>query len=342
VPRRRPPSPPIKVTIRPPREPEVWGVNSEQLHLPTARDVAVTPKGLRRRDAFDALAGSLTTWQRLAADRLVQDLAELYGVAGSFGVGRTDPAYSKGAARLLSLRRMRAREELKDAFSRIGLADQVLLQALAEPIVLGRASCTWRDLVRRVTGETLPQPQAARVRSALENLRLAYGLGPRPALHPFGGDAPKQLVRRDPMLASESQVHEVRPDHTPRDREPRPPKDRGSVISGDDMDQAAGRYVLQRVLVFTQVSASAFGDKGKRSAPVSYARALAAYLMHVELGYGQQDCAGILPMTQQAVSEAVERIEELREEPALDTAIDILAEDIRRRFSAPPRAANDN
>ena len=119
------------------------------------------------------------------------------------------------------------------------------------------------------------------------------------------------------------------------------PQSRGPVISGGPELEAVGRYVLARVLTFTQISASAFADKTDRSRPISFARGLAAYLMHVELELDQVTCARVLPITRQAIGQAAEKIEELREDPAMDAAIEILAADVRRRFAG-RAAANDN
>ena len=252
-----------------------------------------------RNDAFSALSRSLTRHQRAAAERLVADLAELYGVAGSFGVSGSERIQGSPAHLLSTERKCEARRRLNRELAKLGAADRALLVALAEPIVFGTFEIGWRQLVKQLTGETNEAAQGARVRAALENLRLAYGLGEAPRLHPFDGPDPQPLIGTNPMpLSSAIEAHRVSPQILPPPTAAGPgSKGLGPVVSGTPEEQALGRYVLTKVLLFTQVSERQFRDKAEKSTGVSYARALAAYLLHVELEFDQVACARILPLT---------------------------------------------
>jgi hypothetical protein len=92
------------------------------------------------------------------------------------------------------------------------------------------------------------------------------------------------------------------------------------------------RIVVQRVLDFTRVAEADFwAPEGKPQACVAHARQLAAYLITVELELDHEHAALQLGVTRQAVSKMVAAIEERREDPALNVAIDILGADLRRR-----------
>jgi hypothetical protein len=70
--------------------------------------------------------------------------------------------------------RRRAGARIEGVLSLAGPASARLVGALCEPeVVLGQAA-DWRGVVRRETGETLPDAQGAILRMACENLAGAY------------------------------------------------------------------------------------------------------------------------------------------------------------------------
>ena len=78
-------------------------------------------------------------------------------------------------------RMLEAGRRVDAALASAGLGSARLLRAMLEPAVTGVAGLDWREAVVRETGEQNPHAQAAAVRGACENLRLAYGAPDRPA-----------------------------------------------------------------------------------------------------------------------------------------------------------------
>ena len=112
-------------------------------------------------------------------------------------------------------------------------------------------------------------------------------------------------------------------------------------MTGDPTLWAA---IVDRVLRFTRVSASAFAARGANSTDaVEHARMLADYLAAVEFDLGPAEVSRLNGRDKATVGVAINIIEDRRDDAALDAAIDAMATELRRRFPlTPPIAANDN
>ena len=71
-------------------------------------------------------------------------------------------------------RMLEAGRRVDAALAATGPRCALLLRALVEPAILAGRSLDWREAVARETAETNPHAQAARVRTACDNLMLAY------------------------------------------------------------------------------------------------------------------------------------------------------------------------
>ncbi len=165
--------------------PERWGVPAAALELAAHSDVAAVRDGrgrvshAHRTDVFERLheRGSLSEGQLAAVRRLERDMGLRAGLfrPPSDLVKVDAQARTEGA----SQRMLEAGARVETALGATGPRCALLLRALVEPAVLKGASVDWRDAVARETGEHNPHAQAARVRTACDNLMLAYLAGDR-------------------------------------------------------------------------------------------------------------------------------------------------------------------
>ena len=160
--------------------PDRWGVATEALALPAHREVAAVRDGrgrvahAHRSDVFERLheRGSLSDAQLAAVRRLEQDVGLRAGLfRPPADLVKVDAqARTEGATQ----RMLEAGRRVDAALAASGPRCALLLRALVEPGVLRGASVDWREVVARETGERNPHAQAARVRTACDNLMLAY------------------------------------------------------------------------------------------------------------------------------------------------------------------------
>ena len=129
----------------------------------------------RRQDVFDLFQarGKLGRDGYQAVRRFQDDIAVLHRVIGGGGdieqrVDRSVSPTSFNDARLAAGARIEA------VLSRAGSSSARLLVALCEPAIIEGRGVEWREVVARVTGERLPDAQAALLRVACENLAGAY------------------------------------------------------------------------------------------------------------------------------------------------------------------------
>ena len=160
--------------------PERWGVAAEPLALPAQGDVAAQRDGrgrvshAHRTDVFERLheRGSLSDGQLAAVRRLERDIglrAGLFRMPADL-VKVDAQARTEGATQ----RMLEAGRRVDAALAATGPRCAILLRALVEPAVLKGAAVDWREVVARETAEQNPHAQAARVRTACDNLMLAY------------------------------------------------------------------------------------------------------------------------------------------------------------------------
>ena len=161
-------------------DPRGWGVDAEALALPANRAVATVRDGrgrvshAHRTDVFERLheRGSLSHGQLAAARRLERDMGLRAGLfrPPSDLVKVDAQAKTEGATQ----RMLEAGQRVESALSASGPRCALLLRALIErPAVQGQL-VDWREVVARETAETNPHAQAAVVRTACDNLMLAY------------------------------------------------------------------------------------------------------------------------------------------------------------------------
>ena len=160
--------------------PDRWGVAGETLALPANRAVEAVRDGrgrvahAHRTDVFERLheRGSLSDGQLSAVRRLEQDI----GVRAGLFRPPADLVKVDAQARVegATQRMLEAGRRVDTALAATGPRCALLLRALVEPGVLKGASVDWREVTARETAETNPHAQAARVRTACDNLMLAY------------------------------------------------------------------------------------------------------------------------------------------------------------------------
>ena len=160
-------------------DPARWGVDASALALPAQAEVTAVRDGrgriahAHRADVFERLhgRGGLSDGQLAAVRRLVRDMGVRAGLfRASPDLVKVDAqAKSDGATQ----RMLEAGRRVDAALAAAGLGSARLLRALVEPAAAAGQG-DWREAVVRETGETNPHAQAALVRSACDNLRLAY------------------------------------------------------------------------------------------------------------------------------------------------------------------------
>lgn len=171
------------------RDPGEWGISAEILHLPTSGDVSAGMANrrqvawARRSNAFDLLhqakkydsdgrlVAGISDLQLKAAERYVGDWMQRMGVGWACEIReRVDEGGGdKGRTDLM----VEAGQRLDEAHRALGRMSVVVLRALVEPMMAGEVRL-WRELVRAATGEADRTAQATVVRTACEDLRLAY------------------------------------------------------------------------------------------------------------------------------------------------------------------------
>ncbi len=169
--------------------PQAWGVAAAPLALPANRDVQAARDGrgrvvhAHRADVFEILhaRGGLAEAELKAARRLEADMGLR---AGLFRPGeawvRVD---AQGCSEGVTQRMVDAGRRVEAALAAVGPRQALLLRALVEPAMTRGAGIDWREVVARETREDNPHVQAAMVRSACDNLALAYraiDAAPRP------------------------------------------------------------------------------------------------------------------------------------------------------------------
>jgi hypothetical protein len=163
------------------REPDQWGIAVEGLALPANAMVSAASDGsgritrARRQGVFDLLKGrgALSAVAHEAICRLQDDVAILHSSVS----GCVDYAPRVDRSRPLETfneRRHRASLRIEAVLGLSGPASARLLGALCEAGAALGPTIDWRMLVRRETGETLPDAQGAILRAACDNLAEAY------------------------------------------------------------------------------------------------------------------------------------------------------------------------
>ena len=160
--------------------PERWGVEASSLALPSnhaveaVRDSRGRVAHAHRTDVFERLheRGSLSDGQLAAVRRLEQDI----GLRAGLFRPPADLVKVDAQARVegATQRMLEAGRRVDAALAAAGPRCALLLRALVEPGVLKGAAVDWRAVVARETAETNPHAQAARVRTACDNLMLSY------------------------------------------------------------------------------------------------------------------------------------------------------------------------
>ena len=160
--------------------PDRWGVAAEALALPANQAVEAVRDGrgrvahAHRTDVFERLheRGSLSDGQLAAVRRLEQDIGARAGLfrAPADLIKVDAQAKVEGATQ----RMLEAGRRVDAALAASGPRCALLLRALVEPAILAGRSLDWREVVVRQTAETNPHAQASRVRTACDNLMLAY------------------------------------------------------------------------------------------------------------------------------------------------------------------------
>ena len=160
--------------------PERWGVEASSLALPSnqaveaVRDSRGRVAHAHRTDVFERLheRGSLSDGQLAAVRRLEQDI----GLRAGLFRPPADLVKVDAQARVegATQRMLEAGRRVDAALAAVGPRCALLLRALVEPGVLKGAAVDWRAVVARETAETNPHAQAARVRTACDNLMLSY------------------------------------------------------------------------------------------------------------------------------------------------------------------------
>ena len=163
------------------RDPASWGVERAALRLAANIDVEATAdragriSKVRRHDVFALLnsRGKLSDGALGAVRRLQDDIAHLHRADQGVADFRPRVDASRRPETFGETRR-RAGRRIEAALRLSGAASARLLAALCEAdVVLGRPG-DWRAVVRRETGETIPDAQGAILRAACENLAGAY------------------------------------------------------------------------------------------------------------------------------------------------------------------------
>lgn len=163
------------------RNPALWGVSADTISLPTGADIAdsaATRHKVRRVERFDVFAllhsrDGLSAGQVSAIRRLQDDIAIRHRVDGAVRLEVVVDG-GGGSREAVTARTLEAGKRIGEALSIAGLVNGRLLMELSEPAVIQGQSVNWRQAVQRVTGEHQHHAQAAAVRLACENLRLAY------------------------------------------------------------------------------------------------------------------------------------------------------------------------
>lgn len=129
----------------------------------------------RRQDVFDLFQarGKLGPDAYQAVRRLHDDIAVLHRVIS--GGGDIAPRVDRSVSPVsFSDARLAAGAQIEAVLAHAGSSSARLLVALSEPAIIEGRGAEWREVVVRITGERLPDAQAALLRVACENLAGAY------------------------------------------------------------------------------------------------------------------------------------------------------------------------
>ncbi len=166
------------------QDPANWEVANDTLDLPMGQAVDVTPGSrsrvvrFKRADPFDTLykAKAMSQGQHQAAQRLFKLWCESMGVKTEDSRPMLELIQCSGSAEIIPQRQIDARARYQLVLSYVGLSTARLLDVLMQPSVMCGSVVIWRAEVARITAEKDKHAQAAVVRQACDNLRLAFGV----------------------------------------------------------------------------------------------------------------------------------------------------------------------
>lgn len=155
-------------------DPTSWGPNADTLAQRDVSDAEETRQKVRRiirMDVFDLLAQRDATLPIAYVRRYQADVATYLRSAGVAPVAPVVDfsAPEREFAAIAAGQRLRRVEEY------LGVTARSILRTISES-ALGTTGRSWRDVVRRVTGEKDEGGQAALVRSAMRELAGAYAV----------------------------------------------------------------------------------------------------------------------------------------------------------------------
>lgn len=155
-------------------DPATWGPNADTLAQPDVADVEETRLKVRRiirMDVFALLAHHDDTLPIVYVRRYQTDVAKYLhsaGIAPAAPVVDFSTPEREFAA-------IAAGQRLRRVEAHLGVTARSILRTISES-ALGTTGRTWRDVVKRVTGEKDEGGQAALVRMAMRELAGAYAL----------------------------------------------------------------------------------------------------------------------------------------------------------------------
>lgn len=162
------------------KDPTKWGVNVEELQrqgVEVTSSVRGGQAAARRDDVFDRLLArqALSQAAHQAVRRLDADMTERRG-DGASDRKLGERMGGTGTRDLVTQRMLDAGKRVDDALALIGRRDAALLRELLEPrqVMVDAGGERWRQVVVVLTGEQRQEVQAGVIRSACENLVLAY------------------------------------------------------------------------------------------------------------------------------------------------------------------------
>ena len=161
------------------RNPENWGADGKALARQPDVQVITGPRGkvqtARRDDVFDRFLarGAMSQPAHQAIRRLDADMTERRG-EGERGSG--EKVDGCGSRDLVTQRMLDAGARVDAALALIGRRDALVLHELLQPrqVLATNGMERWRMVVLMLTGEQRDEVQAGVIRSAAENLVLAY------------------------------------------------------------------------------------------------------------------------------------------------------------------------
>jgi hypothetical protein len=163
------------------KNPENWSIANDIDTLPSAADIDLI-RGERRRiihaqrhDPFDVLyrAKALSVGQHQAVQRMWTFWCQSMGIRTDDARPAMELVQSSGSRDLVPQRQIDARRRYLLVMSYVGAADARLFEYLLTPAVMCGSVTIWRAIVEEIALEKEKHAQAAVIRRACENLRLA-------------------------------------------------------------------------------------------------------------------------------------------------------------------------